>query len=182
MAAWWMALPVPARVAVATATIATLVVTVAAIPVTRKEATAFGVIESDAEGVVKAFHEKVADPPAMPGRPDMALASMGNYVFTTSSLLDALERDAALETSMHDFGRDIIPTMVNRGKPIILQPNAGYPRVVDGRRIYLASPETFGVCARRAGMSARSSTKSASSSGCSKPKPARPSRRRRSVV
>lgn len=90
-------------------------VTVAAIPVSKQEATAFGVIEADDSGRIKAFHEKVADPPTMPGKPDMCLASMGNYVFKTDALLAALERDAALETSAHDFGRDIIPTMVERG-------------------------------------------------------------------
>jgi glucose-1-phosphate adenylyltransferase len=90
-------------------------VTVAAIPVPREEARAFGVIEVDNQGRIKAFHEKVQDPPPMPGRPDLALASMGNYIFKTSTLLDALDRDATLETSAHDFGRDIIPTMVERG-------------------------------------------------------------------
>ena len=90
-------------------------VTVAAIPVTKKEARSFGVIESTEDGSIRAFHEKVADPPTMPGRDDMCLASMGNYIFKTQSLLDALERDASLETSMHDFGRDIIPTMVAQG-------------------------------------------------------------------
>jgi glucose-1-phosphate adenylyltransferase len=90
-------------------------VTVAAIPVSKQEAMSFGVIESEAGGRIKAFHEKVADPPTMPGKTDLCLASMGNYVFKTEALLDALERDAALETSAHDFGRDIIPTMVERG-------------------------------------------------------------------
>ena len=90
-------------------------VTVAAIPVTIPEARSFGVIESADDGQIRAFHEKVADPPTMPGNNEMCLASMGNYIFKTQSLLDALERDASLETSMHDFGRDIIPTMVTRG-------------------------------------------------------------------
>lgn len=90
-------------------------VTVAAIPVSKQEATSFGVIETDEAGRIKAFHEKVADPPTMPGRPDRCLASMGNYIFKTEALLAALESDAALETSAHDFGRDIIPTMVERG-------------------------------------------------------------------
>src|SRR5262245_56082410 len=73
-------------------------VTVAAIPVPRKEATAFGVIEADAAGRIIAFHEKVTDPPAMPGKPEMALASMGNYIFHTPALLDALEKDARDES------------------------------------------------------------------------------------
>jgi glucose-1-phosphate adenylyltransferase len=90
-------------------------VTVAAIPVRKAEAKEFGVIEADVEGHIKAFHEKVADPPSMPDRPGMSLASMGNYIFKTSALLKALEEDAPLETSSHDFGKDIIPTMVKNG-------------------------------------------------------------------
>jgi glucose-1-phosphate adenylyltransferase len=90
-------------------------VTVAAVPVPLKEAREFGVIEVDVQGRIKAFHEKVENPPPMPGRPDMALASMGNYIFKTGPLLETLERDAVLETSAHDFGRDIIPAMVARG-------------------------------------------------------------------
>jgi len=90
-------------------------VTVAAIPVPKAEARSFGVIEVDDKGRIIAFHEKVAEPPTIPGKPGMCLASMGNYAFKTSALIDALERDAAIETSAHDFGRDIIPTMVARG-------------------------------------------------------------------
>jgi glucose-1-phosphate adenylyltransferase len=90
-------------------------VTVAAIPVTPAEGKQFGVIESDAEGRIKAFHEKVDKPPTMPDRPDMCLASMGNYIFKTSALIKALEEDAPLENSAHDFGKDIIPGMVQAG-------------------------------------------------------------------
>lgn len=90
-------------------------VTVAAIPVKRQEAREFGVIEADGEGRIKAFHEKVQSPPTMPDRPDMCLASMGNYIFKTSALLAALEADAAIETSAHDFGKDVIPGMVTSG-------------------------------------------------------------------
>jgi glucose-1-phosphate adenylyltransferase len=93
-------------------------VTVAGIPIPKAEAKAFGVIEADESGRIIAFHEKVDDPPAMPGNPDMVLASMGNYIFNTRALLDALERDAALETSAHDFGRDIIPSMVTSGSRV----------------------------------------------------------------
>jgi glucose-1-phosphate adenylyltransferase len=86
--------------------------TVAAIPVRKAEAREFGVIEADAEGHIKAFHEKVADPPGMADRPGMCLASMGNYIFKTSALLRTLEQDATDEASAHDFGKDIIPKMV----------------------------------------------------------------------
>jgi glucose-1-phosphate adenylyltransferase len=90
-------------------------VTVAAVPVPREEARSFGVIETDAEMRIRAFHEKVADPPPMPGNPFMSFASMGNYVFTTSKLLECLEDDARLEESAHDFGHDILPRMVEKG-------------------------------------------------------------------
>jgi glucose-1-phosphate adenylyltransferase len=87
-------------------------VTVAAIPVRVAEARQLGVIEADAEGHIRAFHEKVQSPPTMPDRPTMCLASMGNYIFKTDALLRVLEQDAALETSSHDFGKDVIPAMV----------------------------------------------------------------------
>jgi glucose-1-phosphate adenylyltransferase len=89
--------------------------TVAAIPVTKAEARSFGVIEADAEGKIIAFHEKVDDPPTMPGNDKMCLASMGNYVFRTGPLIDELDADAKDEVSNHDFGRDIVPSMVAKG-------------------------------------------------------------------
>ncbi len=92
--------------------------TVAAIPVPRLEARSFGVIEADASGRIIAFHEKVAEPPPMPGHPKLALASMGNYIFNTNELLATLEEDAANEESAHDFGRDIIPMMVAKSKRV----------------------------------------------------------------
>jgi glucose-1-phosphate adenylyltransferase len=92
--------------------------TVAVIPVPKKEATDFGVIEVDDTGRILAFHEKVKDPPAMPGNPNMCLASMGNYAFKTDALLREIEADAPLEASQHDFGRDILPRMVSAGRPI----------------------------------------------------------------
>jgi glucose-1-phosphate adenylyltransferase len=88
-------------------------VTVAALPVPRLEATAFGVIETGNDGrTMEAFLEKPADPPARPGHPDEAFASMGNYVFSTDVLVDALRKDAADDASRHDMGRDIIPMLV----------------------------------------------------------------------
>jgi glucose-1-phosphate adenylyltransferase len=92
--------------------------TVAAIPVPKAEARAFGVIEADAEGKILAFHEKSSDPPTMPGNPNMCLASMGNYVFTTGPLMSELEEDAANENSSHDFGRDIVPSLVAKGRNV----------------------------------------------------------------
>jgi glucose-1-phosphate adenylyltransferase len=91
-------------------------VTVAAIPVPTAEATAFGVIGvADNARTIEAFREKPADPPAMPGRPDMAYASMGIYVFSTDVLVDALREDAADDSSRHDMGGDIVPMLVRQG-------------------------------------------------------------------
>jgi glucose-1-phosphate adenylyltransferase len=90
-------------------------VTVAALPVPRAEATAFGVIRVAADGrTIEAFLEKPADPPGMPDRPDMAYASMGIYVFSTDVLVDALRQDAADDGSRHDMGGDIVPLLVRQ--------------------------------------------------------------------
>ena len=90
-------------------------VTVAGLRVPRKEATAFGVIDSDASGKVVQFLEKPADPPGLPDNPDETFASMGNYVFTTDALLEALRVDAADESSVHDMGGSIMPMMADAG-------------------------------------------------------------------
>ena len=91
-------------------------VTVAAIPVPRMDATAFGVIQAAADGItLEAFLEKPADPPPLPGRPDQAYASMGNYLFSADLLVEALRKDAASPTSRHDMGGDIIPMLVDEG-------------------------------------------------------------------
>jgi glucose-1-phosphate adenylyltransferase len=90
--------------------------TVAAIPVTKAEARSFGVIECDVDGRIIAFHEKVENPPTMPGSDELCLASMGNYIFQTDPLIEALGHDAVVEASAHDFGRDIVPTLVTQGK------------------------------------------------------------------
>lgn len=92
--------------------------TVAVIPVPKREASDFGIIEIDAEGRIIGFHEKVADPPSMPGNPDMCLASMGNYVFQAKTLSDALEADAKIEDSKHDFGHNILPQLVREGRGV----------------------------------------------------------------
>jgi glucose-1-phosphate adenylyltransferase len=88
-------------------------VTVAALPVPRKDASAFGVIQTAPDGrTVEAFLEKPADPPALPGRPDEAYASMGIYVFDSKVMIEALRADAANASSRHDMGGDIIPMLV----------------------------------------------------------------------
>ena len=91
-------------------------VTVAGIAVPRREATAFGVIQTASDGrQIEAFLEKPADPPGLPDRPEETFASMGNYVFSTGALLDALRTDAENEDSKHDMGGDIVPLLVGQG-------------------------------------------------------------------
>ncbi len=90
-------------------------VTVACIEVPRAEASGFGVMHVDARDRILDFVEKPADPPPMPGKPEMSLASMGVYVFDAKFLYELLRRDAANPASNHDFGRDIIPDLVRRG-------------------------------------------------------------------
>ena len=91
-------------------------VTIGCIEVPRMEATGFGVMKVDANDNVLDFVEKPADPPAMPGDPDQALASMGIYVFETEFLFQLLREDAADPNSSNDFGKDIIPKIVKNGK------------------------------------------------------------------
>ena len=93
-------------------------VTVGCLEVPRMEATGFGVMHVDEKSRIVEFVEKPANPPAMPGKPDVALASMGIYVFRTAFLLDLLRRDAADKNSSHDFGKDIIPYIVKNGKAV----------------------------------------------------------------
>ncbi len=87
-------------------------VTVGTLAVPRTAAREFGTLEVDASGRVRAFREKVADPPAMPGNEEMCLASMGIYCFSTPFLLEQLKRDAHDRGSRHDFGHDILPRVV----------------------------------------------------------------------
>lgn len=91
-------------------------VSVAGIRVPRHEATAFGCIQSDDEGNITEFLEKPADPPGTPDDPEVTYASMGNYVFTTKDLIDALKEDENNESSTHDMGGDIIPYFVSKGQ------------------------------------------------------------------
>src|SRR5450432_502826 len=93
-------------------------VTIGCLEVPRAEASGFGVMHVDATDRILSFQEKPADPPAMPGRSDMALASMGIYVFDTRYLFDRLAEDAADSSSSHDFGRDLIPRLVAGAKAV----------------------------------------------------------------
>jgi len=91
-------------------------VTVAGIRVPRSEASGFGVIQTRADGrQIEAFLEKPENPPGLPDDPEMVYASMGNYVFTTEALLEAVKMDAGDEGSVHDMGGNIIPMMVEQG-------------------------------------------------------------------
>lgn len=87
-------------------------VTVAAIPVSAHQAVEFGVIEVASDGAIRAFHEKKSDAPTIPGTSDKVYASMGNYIFTARTLLAALEADAMREDSKHDFGYNVLPSLI----------------------------------------------------------------------
>jgi glucose-1-phosphate adenylyltransferase len=91
-------------------------VTLASIEVPIEDGPRFGIVGVDETQRVNSFLEKPTDPPAMPGMPHLTFASMGIYVFNMDVLMDALERDAAIPDSRHDFGKDIIPSLISRGK------------------------------------------------------------------
>lgn len=91
-------------------------VTVAGIRMPRSEAHQFGVIETASDGQkISKFLEKPSDPPGIIGDEDHSYVSMGNYVFTTQALIDALMTDAADESSLHDMGGNIIPMLTDAG-------------------------------------------------------------------
>jgi len=89
--------------------------TIACIEMPLAEASAFGVVEVDGEGWIRRFDEKPAQPRPMPGRPGLALASMGIYAFDAETLYAALSRDAAAPDSQRDFGCDVIPALLAEG-------------------------------------------------------------------
>ena len=93
--------------------------TISAIPIHISEASEFGIIEVDDNWKLTGFQEKPkTTPKCIPGRPDMCLASMGNYIFETEVLTDEVKRDALDSNSSHDFGKNIIPKMLNDGRRI----------------------------------------------------------------
>lgn len=94
-------------------------VTVAGLRVPVEQAYAFGVIEPGTDGRIRAFHEKPTEATGLPDDPSQVYASMGNYVFTTDALIDAVRSDAADEGSSHDMGGDIITSMVSRGEAAV---------------------------------------------------------------
>lgn len=89
-------------------------VTVAAMPVSSSLAAEFGVIEAAPDGTILGFHEKKAEAPTMPGEPQRVYASMGNYIFSARTLLHELHADALRSGSTHDFGHDILPSLLGR--------------------------------------------------------------------
>jgi glucose-1-phosphate adenylyltransferase len=93
-------------------------VTIGCLEVSLEEASGFGIMHVDATDRILSFVEKPKVPPAMPGRPDRALASMGVYVFDTGFLIGQLRRDAADPNSSRDFGKDLIPYLVREGKAV----------------------------------------------------------------
>jgi glucose-1-phosphate adenylyltransferase len=93
--------------------------TVAGIRVPRVEAPAFGCIDADESGRIKEFVEKPTDPPGTPDDPDQTFVSMGNYIFTTKVLIDAVRADAEDDNSDHDMGGDIIPRLVADGRAAV---------------------------------------------------------------
>jgi len=106
--------------------------TVGCIEVPLERASAFGVMDVDRDGRVTRFVEKPADPQPMPGRADVALVSMGIYVFNTDFLYEQLIRDADTRDSNHDFAKDIIPPAIGRYRVM------AYPfrDVQNGRQAY----------------------------------------------
>ena len=93
-------------------------VTVGCLEASLEEAKGFGVMHVDDDNRIIEFLEKPKNPPHMPGKPDVALCSMGIYVFETSFLFDLLKQDAADPNSAHDFGKDIVPYIVKNGKAV----------------------------------------------------------------
>jgi glucose-1-phosphate adenylyltransferase len=90
--------------------------TVAGMRVPLRDAPAFGVIETGPDSRIRGFREKPTDAVGLPDAPDQVLASMGNYIFTASTLIDAVTTDAEDENSSHDLGGSIVPPLVERGE------------------------------------------------------------------
>ena len=95
--------------------------TISAIPIPISEASEFGIIEVDEDWRLIGFQEKPkTTPKSIPNRPDMCLASMGNYIFETTELVKEVQEDAMNPDSNHDFGKNIIPKMLKEGKRIYI--------------------------------------------------------------
>jgi glucose-1-phosphate adenylyltransferase len=95
--------------------------TISAIPIPIEEASEFGIMEVDENWRLVNFVEKPQTPPrTIPGNPNMCLASMGNYIFDKDILLKAIDEDAKIEDSSHDFGKNVIPMLLSQGKRVMV--------------------------------------------------------------
>ncbi len=113
--------------------------TISAIPIPIEEAHEFGIIEVDDEWRLTNFVEKPKEKPkSIPGNPNMCLASMGNYIFDKDVLLRALDEDFNVETSSHDFGKNVIPMLLKEGRRIFVYNFAQntFPGMTDAERGY----------------------------------------------
>lgn len=90
--------------------------TIACMDVPRKDASAFGVLSANQDGLIQTFSEKPTNPDPMPGDPERSLVSMGIYIFEMETLQRVLEQDASSPSSTHDFGKDIIPKLIDERK------------------------------------------------------------------
>ena len=94
--------------------------TISAVQVPVKEASEFGIMEIDKDGKLIGFEEKPTKPKTLPNNPKMCLASMGNYIFNKNILVDALFKDACKEVTKHDFGKNVIPSLLQENKKIFV--------------------------------------------------------------
>lgn len=94
--------------------------TISAIQVPIEEASEFGIMEIDENWRLVSFEEKPANPKTIPNNPKMCLASMGNYIFNKNILVDALFKDACKEKTRHDFGKNVIPSLLEENKKIFV--------------------------------------------------------------
>lgn len=113
--------------------------TISAIPIPIDLAGEYGIIEVDERWRLTGFVEKPKTPPkSIPGRPDMCLASMGNYIFKADVLVKEVECDSKDSNSEHDFGKNIIPNMLYSGKKVYIYDFAenAYPGITESERGY----------------------------------------------
>ncbi len=94
--------------------------TISAIPVPIEEASEFGIMEINENWELVGFQEKPKNPKTIPNNPKLCLASMGNYIFNKDILIDSLFKDACKEKTNHDFGRNVIPSLLEEGKKIFI--------------------------------------------------------------
>ena len=112
--------------------------TISAIQVPIEEASEFGIMEIDENWNLVSFEEKPKNPKTIPNNPKMCLASMGNYIFDKTVLVDTLLQDASKADSNHDFGKNIIPTLLKEGKKIFVYNfnENHFPGITDSEKGY----------------------------------------------